>query len=64
MVTMATKLSHRTLEKLAGAPVLVLANKSELGSSLLTAQVSQRLNLKDLITARQWHIQASAGKNG
>lgn len=50
-------------EKLAGVPVLILANKQDLVNALTPEEISAALNLTN-IRDRQWHIQACSAKTG
>eukprot|EP00992_Anisonema_acinus_P014413 TRINITY_DN9276_c0_g1_i1.p1 TRINITY_DN9276_c0_g1~~TRINITY_DN9276_c0_g1_i1.p1 ORF type:complete len:179 (-),score=55.98 TRINITY_DN9276_c0_g1_i1:171-707(-) len=50
-------------EKLKGAPVLVLANKQDLGNALSSNEIAEALNLHG-IRDRKWQIQACSALNG
>jgi len=50
-------------EKLAGVPVLVLANKQDLLNAMPPKELSEQLNLHN-IRDRQWQIQACSAKTG
>lgn len=50
-------------EQLAGAPLLIYANKQDLLSSLTVEEITQGLNLHT-IRDRQWYICACSAKEG
>ncbi|KAA8910941.1 hypothetical protein TRICI_003952 [Trichomonascus ciferrii] len=50
-------------DKLASAPLLVLANKQDLPNALPTTKLTQILEL-DLIKDRPWHIQPTCATSG
>ncbi len=50
-------------EKLAGIPVLILANKQDLITSMAPKEISEALHLHN-IRDRQWQIQACSAKSG
>lgn len=50
-------------EKLAGVPLLILANKQDLLNSLPVDDISTGLNLT-FIRERAWHIQGCSAKSG
>ena len=50
-------------EKLAGVPVLIFANKQDLGNARPASEVSIGLSLND-IRDRQWEIQACSAQTG
>lgn len=50
-------------EKIAGVPMLILANKQDLIGALTPEEISAALNLSDL-RDRRWHIQACSAKTG
>merc|ERR1711998_126081 len=50
-------------EKLAGTPLLVLANKQDLLNALSAQEVADALNLH-VLRDRQWQIQACSAKSG
>ena len=50
-------------EKLAGVPLLILANKSDLLTALAPAEITTGLNLH-AIRDRQWQIMACSAKTG
>ena len=50
-------------EQLAGVPVLIFANKQDLGNALSTKELSEALNLNN-IRDRPWQIQGCSAKTG
>jgi len=50
-------------DKLAGVPVMVFANKSDLLNALSADEVAEELNLH-MIRDRVWQIQACSAKTG
>lgn len=51
-------------EKLAGASLLVVANKTDLPGALSADEIADRLKLKDIITNRHWSIKPSSAVTG
>lgn len=57
---------HRLLkeERLAGIPVLILANKQDVPSALSSIQIQEALQLESLATSRHWAVMPCSAKKG
>lgn len=51
-------------ERLAGVPVLVMANKQDVPSALTSAQIKDALRLKEMSNNRHWAIFSCSAKEG
>jgi ADP-ribosylation factor-like protein 2 len=51
-------------ERLAGASLLVFANKQDLNGALTSEQISKAMKLSEIAENRAWHIQASSAYTG
>eukprot|EP00760_Papus_ankaliazontas_P032436 PhM_4_TR5800/c1_g1_i1/m.30678/K07937/ARF1; ADP-ribosylation factor 1 len=57
---------HKLLEsdELAGAPVLVYANKQDVRGAASAADIVQKLGLNRLSKSREWHVQPAVATSG
>ena len=51
-------------EKLAGASLLILANKQDIIGALSAEQLSSEMKLTEIVEKRNWHIEATSAKTG
>ena len=51
-------------EKLAGASLLILANKQDIEGALTAEQLSKEMKLTEIVEKRNWHIEATSAKTG
>ena len=51
-------------EKLAGASLLILANKQDIVGALSAEQLSSEMKLTEIVEKRNWHIEATSAKTG
>ncbi|KAH7820153.1 Arl2 [Monocercomonoides exilis] len=51
-------------EKLAGASLLLLANKQDIHGAMTSEQIIKEMNLTEIVKGRSWHIEATSAMTG